>query len=424
MGRVYNALVRADRLPGRDPIGRPESEDAGTQGHDQATSDTATRRHGDTATHNPATKRTAQPSRVGLPAFDFDATTQAASDASHANDSAFNNAFDHEDQYCNAFDQEDQYPRAAFEFETDPPLSESFIGRATPPLMTPQPPKPVAASPRPRVSASSSANPVAASPRPCVAVSPQFVEPREVVNVKSLTLDAQLAALTASDALVCERYRTLAVRTTALAARRKAKTLLVTSADDGEGKSTIAANLAWTMAQRTERRVLLMDVNLRASSVGRLLKVAPARGWLEMIDAATELMDAAVRIDPNGLYVMLSQGAHQDAPLDGLMLNGALASARFEKLMAALTERFDFVILDGPALLGSADAQQLAAITDGTILVTRAARTPHHRVTDALELVPQDRRFGVVLNESESPETTAPRSGGRRSRVGRLFGRA
>gem|GEM_PF-213091 len=415
MGRVYNALMRADRLPGRDPIGRPDSEDAGMQGH------------GDAATSDAATRRAAQPSRVDaahLPAFDFDVTTQAASDASRANDSVFNNAFDHEAQYRNAFDHEAAGRIASFEFETDAPLSESFIGRATPPLLTPQPSKQVAASPRPRVPASQSASPVTVSPRPPVAASPQFVEPREVVNVKSLTLDARLAALTASDALVCERYRTLTVRTTALAARRKAKTLLVTSADDGEGKSTIAANLAWTMAQRTERRVLLMDVNLRASSVGRLLKIAPARGWLEMTDTTTELTDAVVRIDPNGLYVMLPQGAHQDAPLDGLMLDGALASTRFEKLMAALVERFDFVILDGPALLASADAQQLAAITDGTILVARAARTPHHRVTDALELVPQDRRFGVVLNESEAAETTAPRSGGRRSRVGRLFGRA
>lgn len=410
MGRVYNALVRADRLPGRDPIGRPESEDAGAQGHDDA----ATRRHGDATTSDAATRNGAQPSRADLPAFDFDGITQAASDASRANDNAVNQAFDHKDQY----------PRAAFEFETATPLSESFIGRATPPLITPQPSKPVTASPRPHISASQSTNLVATSPRPRVPASPQFVEPREVVNVTSLTLDARFAALMANDALVSERYRTLAVRTTALAARRKAKTLLVTSADDGEGKSTIAANLAWTMAQRTERRVLLLDVNLRAASVGHSLQVAPARGWLEMTDTATEMMDAIVRLDPNGLYVMLPQDPPQDPPRAGLMLDGALASTRFAKLLAALAARFDFVILDGPALLTSADAQQLAALTDGTILVTRAARTPHHRVTDALELVPQERRFGVVLNEAESTETTAPRSGGRRSRAGRLFGRA
>ena len=210
----------------------------------------------------------------------------------------------------------------------------------------------------------------------------------------------------------------------ALAARRNAKTLLVTSADDGEGKSTIAANLAWTMAQRTERRVLLMDVNLRDAAVGRSLKVAPARGWVEIANVTTELTDAFIRIDPNGLYVMLPQGKRQNAPGDRVMLEGALASTRFEKLLAALTKQFDYVILDGPALLGSADAQQLAAITDGTILVTRAGQTPHRHVTNALELVPQERRFGIVLNEAKSVEPTATRPSTRRSRLGRLFGRA
>ena len=69
-------------------------------------------------------------------------------------------------------------------------------------------------------------------------IKPIFVEPREVTNIKSLSLDPHWAAITGSDALAIERYRTLAVRVGTIAARRRLQTLAVTSAEDGEGKST------------------------------------------------------------------------------------------------------------------------------------------------------------------------------------------
>src|SRR6185503_9760263 len=102
------------------------------------------------------------------------------------------------------------------------------------------------------------------------------------ININGLSLDPHLVALTGSDALACERYRTLAVRVCAIAARRKLKTLLVTSAEEGEGKSVIAMNLAWMMAKRDNRRVLLIDASLRSTYSSSMLNIAPARGWLEM----------------------------------------------------------------------------------------------------------------------------------------------
>src|SRR5205807_1476742 len=97
----------------------------------------------------------------------------------------------------------------------------------------------------------------AVSPRRRVAASPVFEEPHEIVDVKSLTIAPHAAAIAGGDALAGERYRTLAVRLSTLAARRKIKSLVVTSADAGEGKSTVAANLAWTLARPGVRRVLL-----------------------------------------------------------------------------------------------------------------------------------------------------------------------
>ncbi|HJQ23220.1 MAG TPA: CpsD/CapB family tyrosine-protein kinase [Blastocatellia bacterium] len=353
MGRVYNALVKADRLTdARRPIGRPEG-------------DAATRRHGDAAT-------AAAPPPARISDERYIPPTEEASAPSSDFDQLF-------------------------------ALVESTAAkRAIEPVLPPAP------------------APVAASPHRPIAP-PVFEEPRQVINVKSLTVAPHIAAIAGSDPLAAERYRTLAVRLSTLAARRKIKSIVVTSADAGEGKSTVAASLAWTLARRGERRVLLLDASLRTASIHQLLGVQPERGWLGLSGAPTELATAMLRIDPNGLYVMTARGAAEATETDAGALDEALLSSRFERLLAQLAAHFDFVIIDAPALGDCAEAQQMAAIADGCVLVARAAHTPHQRLSEATDLVPQERRLGVVLNECEVADDHARR--GKRAFLGRLFRR-
>ncbi|MEN3330958.1 MAG: protein-tyrosine kinase [Blastocatellia bacterium] len=379
MGRIYNALAKADRLTDRQrPIGRPNADDA------------ATRRRGDAETGS--RPQAARRDSTTPPAFGF-------GDESHttASESA-SGAVSRDVDYLFALSESTGARRA-----TEP------ARLSTEESVAPSPPRPLAASPRPRVAASSEASPV-------------FEEPCQVVNVKSLMIAPQVAAIAGSDALAAERYRTLAVRISTLAARRKIKSLVVTSADAGEGKSTIAANLAWTLARPGVRRVLLLEANVRAASIHRLLGIQPARGWLSMSDAATESANTLTRVDPNGLYIMTARGTSEADDTDNGALDEALMSARFEKLLTQLAARFDLIVIDAPAICDSAEAQQMAAIADATVMVARAGRTPHRRVSEATDLVPQERRLGVVLNECEVTEEVA-RRGGKRSLMGRLFRR-
>jgi protein-tyrosine kinase len=364
MGRVYNALVKADRLTdAQRPIGRPES-------------DTATRRRGDAAT-----APTPVPARRDSPAAPVSGYVNEhyiapAEEASGALSSDFDHLF--------AL-SESSAARRAVE-PTLPPGAESFP-----------------ASPRPRVAAS------------------LFEEPRQIVNAKDLTVAPHVAAIAGGDALAAERYRTLAVRLSTLAARRKIKSIVVTSADAGEGKSTVAASLAWTLARRGERRVLLLDANASKAAISDLLGVQPARGWLGLSDGSAELADAMLRIDPNGLYLMTARGVIEEADTDAGALDEALMSSRFEKLLAWLAMHFDLIVIDAPALCDCAEAQQMAAIADGCVLVARAGQTPHQRLSEATDLVPQERRLGVVLNECDVTEDVTRR--GKRSFAGRLFRR-
>jgi capsular exopolysaccharide synthesis family protein len=213
-----------------------------------------------------------------------------------------------------------------------------------------------------------------------------------------------------------ERYRALAVKLLNLAEQRKLKTLLITSAEAGEGKTTVATVIALALAKHPERRVLLIDANPTSPSVGRTLGLDPKSGWLNLVDRSCELKHALVRVDPTGLYVMTP------GPLAAPQSTDAISS-RLGDVIAELAPRFDLIIVDSPAILESPEAQRLAAVLDGIVLVARAGHTHHSKVTASRKLVPKERRLGVVLNESEAgvgfPQRRRPKS----SLIGRLFGR-
>jgi protein-tyrosine kinase len=396
MGRVYNALVKADRLPDRErPIGRPASNAAEVRptGVSPARTDAATKNTADfplrQASSTLREDSIAREDSIIEFSFNYDG---AATAPTFQSDGSFN------------LTETPAAPRAA-EASSARPDAESFsapLGRATQSARRASSPAPTASQPPAHI----------------------FEEPRRIANVKGLTIDPHLAALTAEDALAVERYRSLAVRVINAASRRKLKTLVVTSAEEGEGKSTVAAGLAWAMAKRSERRVLLIDASLSSRPISRLLGLDSPRGWLDVADDLSGLADLMVRLDPNGLYVMArripsTEAERQEAAAG---MSDALISSRFEKLLAGLDQRFDFIVIDAPHVLGSADAQRLASIADGTVIVARSGVTRNSRVTAAIALVPEDRRVGIVLNESEVSGGAAPHKA-HRSLIDRLFRR-
>src|SRR6185369_9841795 len=218
--------------------------------------------------------------------------------------------------------------------------------------------------------------PVIAQAKPHINVAPPakaFEEPAEIHNIRSLEIAPHLVTLAGTDALAAERYRTLATKLISMADRSKLKTFLITSAEASEGKTTAAVNLAWSLAKRPERRVLLLDVNTSSSAMSQALGIAAKNN-----SAARN--GQLMRLDPNGLYLL-----RQAAPSAGAL--------------AELKSRFDIVVVDSQSILESADTQSLAASLDGTILVARAGRTNRRKVTAARKLVPKSKRLGLVLNE-------------------------
>jgi len=152
------------------------------------------------------------------------------------------------------------------------------------------------------------------------------------------------------------------------------KTLLVTSAVKGEGKSTLAANLAVAMAQGGER-TLLIDADLRRPSLHETFKVENVAGLSTILEGKFYCRDGICRTGIDGLD-LLPSGPVPSNPA------AMLSSVRFRGLLSQLSKGYDRIVLDAPPVLGMADALVLGALCDTTLLVVRA-EVSDRRTTEA-----------------------------------------
>jgi polysaccharide biosynthesis transport protein len=176
------------------------------------------------------------------------------------------------------------------------------------------------------------------------------------------------------------------------------RTLVVTSALAGEGKSTAAVNLAGQLA-KLGQRVLLIDADLRKPSLHRVLNCACNRGLSQyLIDGASPPEVFQVSAQPN--LTLLPGGPLAPNPAE------LLAGPRMASLLSVAAERFDLVIIDAPPVAGLADAPLLASMSIGTLLVVAADRTHRRAVAAALKRLSFARAevVGVVFNKFDTSQ--------------------
>ncbi len=205
-------------------------------------------------------------------------------------------------------------------------------------------------------------------------------------------------ALLQPDSFVVEQYRTLRARLESLAAQRPIHTLSIVSALPGEGKTSAAINLAIVSEMHLDRRVLLVDCDLRKPKIHRALGITPAAGLAEVLLDQAPLDQAIHKVTGPSF----EGGALEVLPVHAMPPNPSelLASAKMKALIEELSRRYDMVILDTPAALSLPDAKIISELTDGAVLVVRADTTPESDVQTALDLLDRRRILGVVLNGS------------------------
>ncbi|HIF95193.1 MAG TPA: polysaccharide biosynthesis tyrosine autokinase [Myxococcales bacterium] len=201
-------------------------------------------------------------------------------------------------------------------------------------------------------------------------------------------------ALLQPDSYVAEQYRSLRGRIDALASQRPLKTIAVTSANSGEGKSTCSVNLATVTAMSVGRSVLLIDCDLRRPKIHWTLGLQPQVGLAEVLLNQATVDEAIQKLDGVNLDVLMVR----TIPANPSEL---LASPEMRNLVEDVAGRYDRVILDTPACLGLPDAKGISEICDGLIMVVRADVTPQEEVQAALDILDRRRVVGTVLNGSE-----------------------
>ena len=143
--------------------------------------------------------------------------------------------------------------------------------------------------------------------------------------------------------------------------------VLVTSSVRSEGKTTLATSLA-LYAARLQCRVLLIDMDFRNASVARKLKLKSESGLLDLIVSEGRIEDAVQTIPELGLDVLTMP----DCPLDPVAL---FANGEVQNLFRQLRETYDYVIVDGPPLLGVTESGLLASLADTVLFTVRWGTT-------------------------------------------------
>jgi protein-tyrosine kinase len=197
--------------------------------------------------------------------------------------------------------------------------------------------------------------------------------------------------------LSVEQYRRLAATLHDLQIERGLKVLMVTSALPSEGKTLTAVNLAVTLSESYERRVLLVDADLRHPAVHTLFGVQNTTGLSEVLKSGSSELPL-VRISSR--LAVLPGGHPTASPLAGL------SSERMRDLLTECAGEFDWVILDTPPVGLLTDGRLLARLIGAVIFVIRADASPFSAVHRAIAELDRECIIGTVLNgvaEQEIP---------------------
>lgn len=220
-------------------------------------------------------------------------------------------------------------------------------------------------------------------------------DPAEGVRSTGTALDPLLVAALAPTSLAAEQYRSLRTTLKRLESSRQLRLIAVTSPAKGDGKSLTAANLALTMAQEFQQRVLLLDADLRRPSVHRLFGLPDAPGLADVLMNGAELDQALVSLPEYDLTV-LPAGVPPAHPAE------LLGSAAMRRVLDTLRTRFDRILIDVPPVAPLADLHVLSPLVDGLLMIVRAGVTPRPAIERALAGLDSTKVLGLVLNEAGS----------------------
>lgn len=260
------------------------------------------------------------------------------------------------------------------------------------------PPQAVAASAAAAAVSSATATAVVDQPATAAAIPTRVV----ATPKQSFTLRGQIEKLVAfltppvldANIIAMEQCRVLRTRVWEVARARKVKTLLVTSAIPEEGKTVLAVNLAFALAQLEGVRVLLADADLRKPSIANFLKMTPAKGLNNFLRSEATFEEVCWKVNSNLDVVPSLPMMDASAEL--------LQGSRMQAFLQEAARNYEIVLFDAAPLIPVADTQVLAPLLDGAVLACRAHSTPGELVKQSADML-GSKLLGTILNGAKRP---------------------
>ncbi|MDC7783882.1 CpsD/CapB family tyrosine-protein kinase [Priestia megaterium] len=194
---------------------------------------------------------------------------------------------------------------------------------------------------------------------------------------------------------IAEQYRLIRTNIHFSSVDKEIISIVVTSPEPSDGKTTTASNLAIVMAQQG-KKVLLMDADLRRPSIHYAFNLSNIEGLTNVLTKQVSLDNAILKTSVPNLEILTS-GPIPPNPSE--LLN----SKALETTINELKSKYEYIILDTPPVLAVADSQILASKCDGVIMVMRSGKTNKQNAIKAKEFIVKTKAtlLGAILNESE-----------------------
>jgi len=211
----------------------------------------------------------------------------------------------------------------------------------------------------------------------------------------STSPDAHLVCLPDMESPAGEAFHLLGVRLRHLRRQQPLKKLLITSTIPQEGKSMVAANLACTIALRTQQKVVLLEGDVRRPTQSKIFGLPQRPGICEWLSGERTLVGSMYRLQGPGIWI-LPAGMATGNSLE------LLQSGRATPMIEQLTAWFDWLIIDSPPILPLADTSVWTNLADGILLVARQGTTQKRQLERGLEAVGTQKLIGAILNSAKS----------------------
>jgi len=205
--------------------------------------------------------------------------------------------------------------------------------------------------------------------------------------------DPKLVVITAPDSADAEKFKLLRAQILFAKDRERPRTILVTSALPGEGKTFVAGNLAASIALGIEEYVLLVDCDLRVPKLHHMFGYGNVSGLQEHLSKGTELQELIINTDIAKLS-MLTAGSLPPNPTE--LISSNMMESFIEEVKGRYQDRF--IVIDSTPTQLTAEASVLARHVDGIILVVMAHKTPRKAIDRAIQDIGVDKILGIVFN--------------------------